>query len=80
MPHHRHANIDLENLEKLSRAELRMLWTEELAEKPPLIRSRLLGRCQAENPLIGSSKISRPALGFGGLERAMAISHLTWRP
>jgi len=29
------AIIDLEILEKLSRAELRMLWTEELAEKPP---------------------------------------------
>jgi hypothetical protein len=34
MPHHRDAIIDLENLEKLSRAELRMLWTEELAGKP----------------------------------------------
>jgi len=35
MPHHRDAIIDLENLEQLSRAELRALWTEELAEKPP---------------------------------------------
>jgi len=35
MPHHRNAIIDLENLEKLSRAELRTLWTKELAEKPP---------------------------------------------
>ncbi len=35
MPYHRDAIIDLENLENLSRAELRTLWTEELAEKPP---------------------------------------------
>jgi hypothetical protein len=35
MPHHRDAIIDLENLEQLSRAELRALWTDELAEKPP---------------------------------------------
>jgi Protein of unknown function (DUF2924) len=35
MPRHRDAIIGLENLEKLSRAELRTLWTEELAEKPP---------------------------------------------
>jgi len=35
MPHHRNAIIQLENLERLSRAELRALWTEELAESPP---------------------------------------------
>src|SRR5260221_12612228 len=35
MPRHRDAIIDLENLEQLSRAELRALWTTELAEKPP---------------------------------------------
>jgi Protein of unknown function (DUF2924) len=35
MPHHRNAIIDLENLEQLSRAELRTLWTQELAEEPP---------------------------------------------
>ena len=40
MPHHRDAIIDLENLEKLSRAELRTLWTEELAEKPPALLGR----------------------------------------
>src|SRR5262249_25836109 len=35
MPHHRNVIIDLENLEQLSRAELRTLWTAVLAEKPP---------------------------------------------
>jgi hypothetical protein len=35
MPHHREVIIDLEKLEQLSRAELRALWTEELAENPP---------------------------------------------
>src|SRR6266536_771649 len=35
MPHHRDVIIDLENLGQLSRAELRTLWTEVLAEKPP---------------------------------------------
>ena len=34
MPH-RDAIIERENLEQLSRAELRALWTEELAENPP---------------------------------------------
>jgi len=35
MPHHRDAIIQLEHLDQLSRAELRALWTEELAESPP---------------------------------------------
>src|SRR5215471_13072864 len=35
MPHHRDVIIDLENLEQLSRGELRALWKEELAEEPP---------------------------------------------
>ena len=34
MPH-RDTIIERENLEQLSRAELRALWTEELAENPP---------------------------------------------
>jgi len=34
MPH-RDTIIELENLEQLSRAELRVLWTEELAENSP---------------------------------------------
>src|SRR6202521_5429593 len=40
MPNHRDAIIDLENLEQLSRAKLRVLWTEELAEKPPAALGR----------------------------------------
>src|SRR5215470_10819807 len=35
MSRHRDAISQLENLERLSRAELRALWTEELAESPP---------------------------------------------
>jgi hypothetical protein len=35
MPHHRKATVELEHLEQLSRAELRELWAEELAEPPP---------------------------------------------
>jgi hypothetical protein len=35
MPLYRDVIIDLENLEQFSRDELRALWTEELAEKPP---------------------------------------------
>jgi Protein of unknown function (DUF2924) len=35
MPHHRNTIIQLEALQRLSRAELRTLWTEELSETPP---------------------------------------------
>jgi len=35
MSRHRDAISQLENLERLSRAELRALWTEELAQSPP---------------------------------------------
>ncbi len=35
MSHHRDAIVKLENLQQLSRAELRALWTEEFAENPP---------------------------------------------
>jgi Protein of unknown function (DUF2924) len=35
MSRHRDAISQLENLERLSRAELRALWTEELADSPP---------------------------------------------
>ena len=35
MPRHRELNVDLEGLGLLSRAELRALWTQVLAEKPP---------------------------------------------
>jgi Protein of unknown function (DUF2924) len=35
MPHHPALNVDIEGLGLLSRAELRALWTQVLAEKPP---------------------------------------------
>jgi DUF2924 family protein len=35
MLHHRNVNIKVEYLEQLSRAELRILWEREFAEKPP---------------------------------------------
>ena len=35
MLHHRNVNIKIEYLERLSRAELRILWEREFAEKPP---------------------------------------------
>ena len=35
MPYDRDAIIQLETLQQLSRAELRALWTKELAEEPP---------------------------------------------
>ena len=35
MLHHRNVNIEIEHLEQLSRAELRVLWETEFAGKPP---------------------------------------------
>src|SRR4051794_6424261 len=35
MLHHRNVNTKIEYLEQLSRAELRILWEQELAENPP---------------------------------------------
>jgi hypothetical protein len=35
MLRHQDLNIDLETLERLSRDELRALWTQELGDKPP---------------------------------------------
>src|SRR5437764_8720980 len=35
MRHHGNANIKIEHLERLSRAELRVLWEREFAGKPP---------------------------------------------
>jgi hypothetical protein len=34
MLHHRNVNVNIEHLERLSRAELRVLWEREFAEKP----------------------------------------------
>jgi Protein of unknown function (DUF2924) len=64
MPHHRDAIIDLENLEQLSRAELRALWTDELAEKPP----PSLGR----DILALGIACARQEKLYGGLSRRVA--------
>jgi Protein of unknown function (DUF2924) len=40
MLHHQNENAKLEHLERLSRAELRTIWEQELAEKPPLSLGR----------------------------------------
>ena len=64
MPHHRNAIIDLENLERLSRAELRTLWTQELAEEPP----PSLGR----DILALGIAYARQERRYGGLSRPVA--------
>ncbi|MFL5000375.1 MAG: DUF2924 domain-containing protein [Xanthobacteraceae bacterium] len=64
MPHHRNAIIDLENLEQLSRAELRTLWTQELAEEPP----PSLGR----DILALGIAYARQERRYGGLSRPVA--------
>jgi Protein of unknown function (DUF2924) len=64
MPHHRNVIIDLENLEQLSRAELRTLWTAVLAEKPP----PSLGR----DILALGIAYARQELRYGGLSRPVA--------
>lgn len=64
MPHHRNAIIDLENLKQLSRAELRTLWTQELAEEPP----PSLGR----DILALGIAYARQERRYGGLSRPVA--------
>jgi len=64
MPHHRNAIIELEHLEQLSRAELRALWTEELAETPP----SSLGR----DILALGIAYARQERRFGGLSKPVA--------
>ncbi len=64
MPHHRDAIIELEKLERLSRAELRALWTKELAEKPP----QSLGR----DILALGIAYARQERLYGGLSRPVA--------
>src|SRR6266516_1996657 len=64
MPHHRDVIIDLENLGQLSRAELRTLWTEVLAEKPP----PSLGR----DILALGIAYARQERRYGGLSRPVA--------
>jgi DUF2924 family protein len=64
MAHHRDVIIGLENLEQLSRDELRALWTEELAEKPP----PSLGR----DILALGVAYTRQERRYGGLSRPVA--------
>jgi hypothetical protein len=64
MPRHRDAIIDIENLEQLTRAELRALWTEEMAEEP----SSALGR----DILALGVAYARQQRRYGGLSRPVA--------
>ena len=64
MPHHRNAIVELEHLERLSRAELRALWTQELAEKPP----PSLGR----DVLVLGVAYGRQERRYGGLSKPVA--------
>jgi hypothetical protein len=64
VPNHRDTILDIKNLERLSRAELRMLWTKELAEKPP----SSLGR---DILALGIAHARQERL-YGGLSRPVA--------
>src|SRR5437870_932579 len=64
MPRQRNVIIDLENLAQLSRAELRTLWTEVLAEKPP----PSLGR----DILALGIAYARQERRYGGLTKSVA--------
>jgi len=40
-PHHgRHLNVDIQGLDRLSRSELRLIWTQELGDQPPATLGR----------------------------------------
>jgi hypothetical protein len=62
--HYRDVIVDLDNLERLSRAELQTVWTEGLAEKPP----PSLGR----DILALGIAYARQELRYGGLSRPVA--------
>jgi hypothetical protein len=64
MPNHRDAIVQIENLDQLSRAELRALWTEELAENPPAS----LGR----DILALGIAYARQERRYGGLSKTVA--------
>jgi hypothetical protein len=64
MPRHRDVIINIGNLEQLSRAKLRALWTEELAEEPP----PALGR----DILALGIAYARQQRRYGGLSRPVA--------
>jgi hypothetical protein len=64
MLRHRNVNIKIEFLERLSRAELRILWEREFAEKPP----RSLGR----DILALGIAYARQEGRYGGLAKPVA--------
>ncbi len=64
MLHRRDGNIDIDNLEQLSRAELRVLWEREFAGKAP----RALGR----DILALGIAFARQERSYGGLARPVA--------
>jgi hypothetical protein len=64
MLHRRDGNIDIDNLEQLSRAELRVLWEREFAGKAP----RALGR----DILALGIAYARQERSYGGLARPVA--------
>jgi hypothetical protein len=64
MLHHRNVNIKVEYLEKLSRAELRILWEREFAAKPP----PSLGR----DVLALGIAYARQERRYGGLAKSLA--------
>jgi Protein of unknown function (DUF2924) len=64
MLHHRNGDIEIDSLEQLSRAELRLLWEQEFAGKPP----RALGR----DILALGIAYARQERSYGGLARPVA--------
>src|SRR5712691_11280857 len=64
MLHHRNMNRKIEYLEQLSRAELRVLWEREFADKPP----PSLGR----DILALAIAYARQERRYGGLARPVA--------
>ena len=64
MLHRRNGNIDIDNLEQLSRAELRVLWEREFAGEAP----RALGR----DILALGIAYARQERSYGGLARPVA--------
>jgi DUF2924 family protein len=64
MHHHRDVSIEINNLEQLSRAELRVLWTKEFAGKAPAS----LGR----DILALGIAYARQERRYGGLARPVA--------
>jgi Protein of unknown function (DUF2924) len=66
MLHHRNGNIEIDNLEQLSRTELRVLWEKEFGGKTP----RALGR----DILALGIAYARQERSYGGLTRPVAAA------